>query len=124
MPELNQPNTLGDGIRWEHSGDYSREKVTAASGQNLALLEVIGKVTADGSVVALNPAAIDGSEVAAGIMIGACDASTAATKGAAIVRDAMIDPDNLVWPAGITAPQTTQALAELNDLGIVAVETA
>ncbi|MBU1418340.1 MAG: head decoration protein [Proteobacteria bacterium] len=124
MAELIQPNTLGDGIRWEHSGTYSREKVTAASGQNLALLEVVGKVTADGKVVALDPAAVDGSEVAAGIMVAACDASTADKAGAAIVRDAMIDPVNLVWPAAITTPQKTQALAELKDLGIVAVATA
>jgi hypothetical protein len=44
MPVLTEPNTLGDGIKWEESNDYSREKVTVLSGQNLALLEVVGKV--------------------------------------------------------------------------------
>lgn len=47
MAEKLEPNTLGDGIRWEESNDYSREKVTVQSGESLALLEVIGKVLVD-----------------------------------------------------------------------------
>lgn len=217
MAEKIEPNTLGDGIRWEESNDYSREKVTVAEGESLAILEVIGKVlvavptsgeegantgggtctlvaggpktvpetfvltciaeavgagtfevvgsktgslgqatvgvafdsdyinftltavgedfdigdtftievaAGSGQVVALDPDAVDGSNRAAGIMVGAVDATSAATKGAAIVRDAMIDPVNLVWPDGITAGEKLAALAELADLGIVAVETA
>ena len=124
MPEIIEGSTLGDGIRWEHDGDYSRKKVTVISGQNLALLTVVAIIAASGKATILNPAGADGSEVAAGIMIGACDASAADTEGAAIVRDAMIDPDNLVWPAGITAGEKTQALAELDAVGIVTVETA
>ncbi len=124
MAEINQPNTLGDGIRWEQSSDYSREKITVISGQDLAVLTVIGLITASGKATLLAPAASDGSEVAAGIMVSPCDASAADAEGAAIVRDALIDPDSLAWPAGITAPQKTQALAELADLGIHARETA
>ena len=43
----------------------------------------------------------------------AADATAAAVAGAAIVREAMIDPDNLVWPTGISADQKTAALADL-----------
>ncbi len=217
MAAKTEPNTLGDGIRWEESNDYSREKVTVQSAEVLALLEVIGKVLADvpatgaagsntgggtctlvaggpktvpetftltciaeaagagtfevvgsktgslgqatvgvafesdyinftltdvgedfdkgdtftievaagsGEVVALDPDAVDGSNRAAGIMVGAADATDGAVAGAAIVRDAMIDPDNLVWPDGITAGEKLAALADLAALGIVAVETA
>ena len=217
MTELTEPNTLGDGIRWEQSNDYSREKVTVKSGEDLSLLEVVGKVLvavpttgtagtntgngtcgsvaggartipetwtltcvtaatnagkfsvigsvtgriadatvavayasslinftiADGStdfavgdsftiavaagsgeVAALDLDGVDGTNRAAGIMVAAADATAAAVAGAAIVRDAMIDPDNLVWPTGISADQKAAALADLADLGIVAIETA
>ncbi len=218
MAVLTQQSTLGDGIRWEMSSDYSREKITVASGNVLSLLEVIGRQqlaiptdgTADagntgdgtltgvaggsetiietitveciaaavdggtfsvigsktgrlpdavvgapytseyinftindgatdfaagdkftiaiaagsGKAVPLSLTAVDGSQKAAGIMIGDCDASAGDTQAAAIVRDALIDPDNLVWPDTITADQKTQALAELAELGIIARETA
>ena len=124
MTVKTESNTLGDGIKWEESNDYSRQKVTVLFGQSLALLEVVGKVTASGKVVALNPAALDGSEAAAGIMIGAVDASLADKPGVIIVREAMIASDNLVWPADITAGEKTAAIAELEALGIVDVETA
>lgn len=124
MPEIIESNTLGDAIRWEHEGDYSRKKVTVITGQNLAILTVFAIITASGKATILAPAGADGSEVAAGIMVGACDATSADKEGAGIVRDAMIDPDNLVWPDGIIAGEKTQALVELDALGIVAVETA
>lgn len=217
MPELTEPNTLGDGIKWEESNDYSREKVTVLSGESLALLEVVGKVgvavpttgtatagntgtglcasvvggaativetftliciaasidagvfsvegsktgrlanatvavayesdylgfalsdatdfivgdsftiditAGSGKVVALDPAAVDGSNHAAGIMIAAVDATLADKAGVAIVRDAMIAPVNLVWPTGISAGDKAAALVDLDNLGIVAVETA
>ena len=44
MTTLTQPNTLGDGLKYEEPNFYSREKVTVLSGQNLALLEVVGKI--------------------------------------------------------------------------------
>ena len=124
MPTLTQPNNLGDGILWEQDSDYSREKVTVISGQNLAVLTVVGKITASGKYTALNPAATDGSEAAAGIMVADCDATAADKEGAIIARDAMIAPDNLVWPAGITGSQKTTALEELAALGIIVRDIA
>jgi len=218
MTVKTEPNTLGDGIKWEESNDYSREKVTVLSGQSLALLEVVGKVTvavpttgtatggntgnglcatvvgglstivetftlkcitavtnagvfsvvgsktgrlpdavvavayatqylgftiADGSsdfvvgdsftiaitagsgkVVALDPDAVNGSNHAAGVMIAAVDATSADKPGVAIVRDAMVAPANLVWPAEISAGDKATAIADLEKLGIVAVEIA
>lgn len=44
MPVKNEPNTLGDGLKWEEQNDYSRAKVTVLSGQVLVLLEVIAKI--------------------------------------------------------------------------------
>lgn len=45
MPEKNEPNYLGDVLKWEQDNLYSREAVTVKSGGNLAILEVVGKIT-------------------------------------------------------------------------------
>lgn len=124
MPVKTEPNTLGDGIKWEESSDYSRDKVVIASGENLALLEVVGKVTATEKYVAFNQDASDGSQNAAGIMVAAVDASTADKEGVIISTQAMAAMDNLVWPADITAGEKTAAIAQLVALGIKAVGLA
>ena len=124
MAILNEPAVLGDALKWEQSNDYSRRKVTIASGQNLALLQVVGKITASGKFAVLNPAATDGTENAAGFLMAAVDASAADREGVIIERDALVAMDNLVWPAGITAPQKEAAIAELEALGIKAVVLA
>lgn len=78
----------------------------------------------DGSAVALDLTAVDGTQIAAGFTIGAYDATLAALPGVAIVRDAVIDPDNLIWPVGITADQTAAALDQLDARGIVSRDAA
>ncbi|HET9199439.1 MAG TPA: head decoration protein, partial [Dehalococcoidia bacterium] len=69
---------------------------------------------------ALDPAAVDGSEVAAGILYDRVDASVADAEGVAIVRLAEVNAAELVWPDNITAPQQTMALGELAALSIIA----
>ena len=46
MASLTEPNTLGDGVKWEQDSDYSRRKITVLSGEDLALLTVIALVLA------------------------------------------------------------------------------
>jgi hypothetical protein len=77
-----------------------------------------------GKVVALDPDGVNGANHAAGIMVAAVDATSADKLGAAVVREAMIDSVNLVWPTGISAGDKAIALADLEALEIVAVETA
>ena len=90
------------------------------SGETLQAGAVLGKVTASGKYEVLDPAAVDGSEVAAGVLYDAVDASAADAEGVAIVRLAEINPAELVWPAGVTAPQQTTALGQLRALTIIA----
>lgn len=45
MSSQNQGNTLQDILKWEEDNRYSREIVTVASGQDLSLGAVIGKIT-------------------------------------------------------------------------------
>jgi hypothetical protein len=77
-----------------------------------------------GKVKILTPAALDGTQTAHGIVIADYDASAADLAGVAIVRDAVLKLDGLVWPAGITADQKAAALATLAAKGITTRTTA
>jgi hypothetical protein len=76
-------------------------------------------VTASGKYTALDPAAVDGSEAAAGILYDAIDASAADAEGVAILRLAEVHAEELVWPDGIAAGEKTTALGELAALTII-----
>jgi hypothetical protein len=102
------------------NGKILRETITVLLGQNLQAGAVLGKVTASGKYKALEPAAADGSQSAAGILYDAVDASAADAEGVAVVRLAEVNAAELVWPAGITAGQKTTALGQLAALTIIA----
>ena len=103
----------------EANGRRSRDTVTVASGADLEPNTVVGKVTASGKVVQLAPAAVDGSEVAYGVLIHAAKAASADVTVTAIVRDAEAAENLLVWPDGISGPEKTAARGELETRGIV-----
>jgi hypothetical protein len=69
MPVQNESNYLGDWLKFEEDNLYSRDEVTVASGQNLATGTVVGIITTSGKVTQLAPAANDGSENAAGVLV-------------------------------------------------------
>ena len=112
MPVLTEGRFAGEFLVSEGNGRISREPITVLSGQTLEAAAVLGKV--------LDPAAVDGSEVAAGILYDAVDAAAADAEGVAIVRLAEINAAELVWPAGITGGEQTTALGELAALSIIA----
>ena len=79
----------------------------------------------DGKVTAIDFAADDGRQEAHGVMIGEVAAPDGVDAvGVALVRDAVLSPSFLVWPAGATAPQKAAALAELAAKGIITREEA
>ncbi len=119
-----EPNTLGDGIKWEAGGDYSRADAVIASGNKVVVLEVLGMITASEKYVPLDPSASDGSQVAAGIAVVAVDATDGDMPGAIINDQALVAMDNLVWPDGITAGQKTTAIEQLGAIGIKPVTLA
>jgi hypothetical protein len=120
MPVLNEGRYAGEFLVSEGNGRISRETITVLSGQTLEAAAVLGTVTASGKYKVLDPAAVDGSEVAAGILYVAVDASAADAEGVAIVRLAEVNAAELVWPAGIIAPEQATALGELAALTIIA----
>lgn len=115
----NGPATAGYLIS-EANGTRSREVVTLASGNDLPPGAVLGKVTASGKYAQHNAAATDGTEIAAAVLYAAVDASAADSAAVATARDAEVQAAQLVWRAGVTAPQKTAGLAALAAIGIVA----
>ena len=78
-----------------------------------------------GSVKEIDFDAVDGSQDAYGITFAAYDASLAAVAGVAIVRNATIVADDLVWPTtspAVSNAQKAAALAQLAEKGIVEVD--
>jgi hypothetical protein len=72
-----------------------------------------------GKFAPLNVAATNGSAVAAGVLFGARDTTTADKKGIAIVRSAELNASELTWPTGATTPQIAAGTAQLRALGII-----
>ncbi|MBP6707699.1 MAG: head decoration protein [Candidatus Accumulibacter sp.] len=121
MPALTEAHNLGDLLKYEAPNLYSRDRVTVAAGQHLALGTVVGSVTATGQVQGLDPAASDGTEVPTGVLLDPIDARLAdRPDGLIVARHAVVAEPALVWPAGITAAEKAAALATLKSLGILA----
>ena len=116
---LTEGKNLGDLLKYEGPNLYSREEVTVASGQNLKRGAVVGMVTTSGLIKQLAPAAEDGTEVTIGIMMDDVNASTGNTKTVAIMREAIVAHNAVVWPASITAAQKKAATESLKNYGIV-----
>ena len=111
---------LGDLLKYEAPNLYSRDRVTVAAGQNLPLGAVIGVVTATGKVKQIDPSATDGTQLAAGVLMQACDAALAErTDGLVVARHAIVSDHALQWPTGITTGEQQAAIAQLKSLGVL-----
>ncbi|MBW7057648.1 head decoration protein [Paracoccus bogoriensis] len=111
----------GGFLVWEVLRDYTRETVTLASGAGkLAPGTVLGKITTGGKYTRLTPGASNGSQNAAGILWGTADATDEDAPGVVLVRGpALVNRHEILWPDGITEPQTATAIAALAALGIL-----
>ncbi len=119
-PVLTEGLNLGDLLKYEAPNLYSRDQVTVAAGQVLALGAVVGVVTATSKVKGVDPSATDGSQAAAGILIQAVDANLAdRDDGLIVARHAIVADHALVWPTGITVAEKKSAIAQLKALGIL-----
>ena len=83
------------------------------------------EVSGDGKAVSLDPAAVDGTAEAIGIVAYDVTAPDGAdTEVTAILRDAVLADRVIVWPAGITEEQKKAAIADLKARGILVRKTA
>ena len=120
MVVLQEPNTLGDLLKYEAPNLYSRDEVLIGAGQTLALGAVVGRVTATREIVALDPAASDGREAVAGVLIEAVTtAATERRRSVIVSRHAIVFGGALVLPVSLTSEQTATALAQLAALGVL-----
>lgn len=111
---------ITDAVKWEADPNYSRSVGTVQYQQKLKNLTVLGRVTATGKYKILAPGASDGTQVAAGVLLGAVDASGGDTMGAVLDGDSLVMMDQLEWPDGITDPQKKTAIDNLDAIGIKA----
>ena len=111
---------LGDLLKFEAPNLYSRDRVTVASGQNLPLGTVVGIVTATAKFKQLDPSAEDGTQVAAGVLLQACDATLIdRDDGLVVARHAIVAHHALAWPDAITTAEKLAAIAQLKALGVL-----
>jgi hypothetical protein len=124
MPATHEANNLGDLLKYEAPNLYSRDLATVATGQNLALGAVVGLETSTSKLKALDPAAIDGTENAIGVLASSVDATLVDRSDALLItRHAIVANHALVWPAAITPAQKATAIAQLEARGVL-VRTA
>jgi hypothetical protein len=120
MAVITETARVLEGILSEANGYRSREAVTVASGQNLPAGAVLGMVTATGEYAEHDPAATDGTETAAAILLYPTDASAAAVVATALVRDCEVTATALAWITGATAQNKADGLAALATVGVIA----
>lgn len=122
MVKLTETGHPAEAVIFEEERDYSRDKVTVLSGEDLKANAVIAKLAASGKYVewdAAQSAEADGSTTAAGVLIAAVDATAADKDGVAIVRHAILRRSELVFPSGAQESEITQAIADLAALGVL-----
>jgi hypothetical protein len=87
MPILTSTNRLKAFVLSEGEGTISRENVTVTqNGSAIVSGTVMGKITATGKYIPYLAAAVDGSQVAAGILYNYLPAATGDIKAVAFVR--------------------------------------
>jgi hypothetical protein len=83
----------------EQPGRLSRDTVTIVTGQNRKSGDVLGKITASGKFKIYDNAAVDGSEVAAAILVSEVDATAADKPGVVVNFGAEVMKAKLGWNA-------------------------
>lgn len=116
---------LGNVVKHEYAREHGfcREVVTVniADATELVNGSVLGKVTATGKYTVSDPAATDGSEVAAAIVVENKSVAAATdTEVAVLVRGpAIVVEGGLVFDVAHDAGQIATAVGEIESLGIV-----
>ncbi len=123
MPEtpfsVTEPKTLGDVVVRLVNPDFSyQDEIVLNPGGAAATLEiglVLGRVTASGKLVPHAPVAADGSQNAVAVLADRVTlAAGAEARRLTVARLAMLRETQVIYAAGITAPQRTAAIAALD----------
>ena len=114
---LEEGRHSGEFILSMANGNLSVDNGTLIVGENLVAGTVLAQIEPDNWLQVI-PASSSTENVAAGILLGAVDATSAAKACAVIVRDAEVIGAAFVWPDGIIDPQKATAIAQLEALHI------
>jgi hypothetical protein len=125
---INELPRISDVLSFEEGEEvnYVRDFVTVASGTVASAVgQVLGKITASGKYTQVAPAASDGSQTAAAVLLVAFSATLGAdTQYVAVVRGpAVLKSTGLAYTSGMTGGQITTAQQQLTAAGMK-VETA
>ena len=91
---VTETTRAGEFLVSEANGKRSRETIVLTGGPYVAG-QVLGVITASGKYTVYAPAAVDGTETAAGVLWASADGSVADVSAVAIVRDAEVSTDLL-----------------------------
>lgn len=123
MTTYTEPKTLGDVLKVEVAAGWTKQRgKLAATTVALPIGFVLAKLTT-GEYAPVDFAGTGAAKKAAAVLITPADIATGQQKIVVIARGATVSKKNLVFTAGATEPQIATALAELEALGIVPVET-
>jgi Bacteriophage lambda head decoration protein D len=114
--------TDSDVVKTEGRNRISRDEAVIASGSGiLDTGTVLGRLTASGKYRPLTPGASDGSQIAVAVTLQKADATSAdAPRTVILARKAEVVDQAMVWPNSITNNQKAAAIAQLEEVGIVA----
>lgn len=119
-PPLQEGLNLGDLLKFEADNLYSRDRVTIAANQLLALGQIVGRIADTNHVAAFDPASTDGREVAVGVVIVPITTTKdPSPDGLIIARHATVADHALIWPAAITPEQHVAAVEQLRAIGVL-----
>ena len=123
---LEEEDRLGSLLKYEADTNYCRDVVKVSEGQNLKMGTIVGIKTETGEakIVSIADGETDGSDAPFGVLIQAVDATNGASEGVIVARDAIVNPNALVYPADATTEQKKAILKGLEKRGIVARSAA
>lgn len=117
MQPITEKGHAGGFLLSEANGSRSREEVTILEGQNLAAGAVLGRITSGGKYVEYdNDGTDDGRRTAVAILYAAADASDGDVQATAIVRDAEVNGEELVWQS---SDEVAAGITDLAAVGII-----
>lgn len=121
MPAKILPLGAGAFLKSEANGDLSRDVVTVLAGSGLLRAGmVLGRVTATGKVRPYDNDNTDGSQTAIGVLLYDVDATGASDVTAvAIVRQAEVFSERLVWATTAAVGERAPAFVELAAAGVI-----
>lgn len=123
MATYTEPKYLSDVLLVEVAQGWTKQNgVLTATTVALAIGTVLSK-DANGILQPIDFAAADGTENAVGVLATHADINTGQQKTVYIARGATVAKNELVFPEDATEQNITDALAQLEALGIVAQDT-